>query len=342
MTQSSRRVYDARTWLVWLLAGGLLVLLTRNPLYLLLLLAVSRVVQSVCEPPEPALWRLPFWRIAALILTFSTLFNLLTAHLGETVLTTLPAGWWLIGGHLTLEAAVYGFVAGLSLVALLSFFLAFNTIVPAQELTGLTPGALYELGLVMLIALTYVPETARQFGRIRDAQAIRGHHLRRVSDWRPIVIPLLIGGLERAMNLAETMVARGYGSTEAVAMPLRTRLLLLAGLALALGGALRLAWGGGDGWALVLAGVLAVGLAYRDLSRRAPRTRYRPRRLTWADAFVIGVALLPLALILPLPFVTGAGLDYSPYPRLALPPFSVVAGLLLMGLAAPAVLEVAR
>ena len=36
----------------------------------------------------------------------------------------------------------------------------------------------------------------------------------------------------------------------------------------------------------------------------------------------------------------GAGLDYAPYPRLAPPPFSLVAGILLLGLAAPAVLEV--
>ena len=48
------------------------------------------------------------------------------------------------------------------------------------------------------MAITYVPETARHFQRIREAQAIRGHRLRGLRDWRPIVIPLLVGGLERA------------------------------------------------------------------------------------------------------------------------------------------------
>ena len=67
-------------------------------------------------------------------------------------------------------------------------------VVPTAELAGLTPTALYELGLVLLVAITYVPETARHFQRIREAQAIRGHRLRGLRDWRPIVIPLLVGG----------------------------------------------------------------------------------------------------------------------------------------------------
>jgi energy-coupling factor transport system permease protein len=336
------RTFDARAWGVWLLAGGLLALSTRNPLYLLLLLVISRLVHRACAPPGETALRLPFWRLAGVILLFSTLFNLLTAHVGETELATLPAGWWLIGGPLTLEAAVYGFITGLSLIALLSLFLAFNALVPTAELAGLTPAALYELGLVLLVAITYVPETARQFQRIREAQAIRGHRLRGLRDWRPIAIPLLVGGLERALNLAETMVARGYGATAQVGLPRRARLLLLLALALALAGALRLVWGGVDGWAFVAAGGLAVVLAYRDLRRRAPRTRYRPRPWTWADTVIVVAALLPLVVLLPLPALTGAGLSYAPYPRLAPPPFSIFAGGLLLGLAAPAVLEVVR
>ncbi len=333
------RTFDARAWVVWLLVGSVLVLSTRNPFYLLLLLIISRIVYAACATPGQGALKLPFWRLAATILLFSTLFNLLTAHTGETVLITLPASWWLIGGSLTLEAAVYGFITGLSLVTLLSLFLTFNATVPTVELAGLTPAALYELGLVLLVAITYVPETAQQFQRVREAQAIRGHRLRGLRDWRPIAIPLLVGGLERAMNLAETMVARGYGSTNQVDISRGGRLLLLLGLILGLGGALRLAWGEADGWMLVAAGVLAVGLVYRQLSRRTVRTRYRPRRWTWADTAVVVAALLPVALLWPL--ASQAGTGYAPYPRLSAPPFSVVAGVLLVGLAVPAILETA-
>ncbi len=329
------RTFRAQAWAIWLLGGGVLVLATRNPLYLVLLLAISRIVQATCAAGSIGP-RLQYGRIAALILLFSTLFNLLTAHIGETVLLTLPAGWWLIGGPITLEAAVYGFITGLGLVTLLSFFVAFNAIVPTGELIGLAPAALYELGLVLLLAITYVPETGRQLQRIREAQAIRGHRLRSLRDWQPIVIPLLVGGLERAMNLSETMVARGFGSVAHVATPWRVRLGLLAGLVLTLAGALRLSWAGADGWALIGAGAVAIGLAYRALSRGVRRTRYRPRPWTPADTAVVIGALLPLLLLLPLPALGGAGRGYEPYPRLALPAFAPWAGTLLLGLAAPA------
>lgn len=330
------RLYDARAWLAWLLAGGLLAITTGNPLYLILLLIISRLVQFACAPPASQGWRLPFWRIAAMILVFSTLFNFLTAHVGDTVIHTLPAGWLLIGGPLTLEAAVYGSINGLRLVTMLSFFMAFNTIVPASDLAGLTPRALHELGLVMLIAITYVPETIRQFRRIRDAQAIRGHQLSGVRAWRPVLIPLLIAGLERALNLAETMVARGYGSTEHVGMPRRVRVALLGGLLLILGGGLGLAWRGAAGWPLLIAGALIVLWAYRDLSRRVPRTRYRPRRWAAGDTIIIIGAFLSLLPLLPWPGLALADLAYTAYPRLAAPPFALLAGLALLGLAAPA------
>jgi energy-coupling factor transport system permease protein len=72
---------------------------------------------------------------------------------------TLPENWWVIGGSLTLEAAVYGVISGLTLVTLLALFLAFNSAVPASELIRLTPRAFANIGLVVMIAVTYVPET---------------------------------------------------------------------------------------------------------------------------------------------------------------------------------------
>ena len=335
------RVFEARAWLVWLLAGGLLAIMVSNPLYLVLLLLLSRVVEFACAPVGSRGWRLPFWRIAAVILLFSTLFNMLTAHIGQTVLLELPAAWPLIGGALNLEAAVFGFVNGLRLITLLSFFLAFNTIVPVSELTNLAPRALHELGLVMLIAVTYIPETLRQFRRIRDAQAIRGHELRGLRTLRPLVVPLLVGGLERALNLAETMVARGYGATSPVAIPAGPRLLMLGGLLFALGGALRLAWGGEDGWLLLGAAAAVIAWAYHLLSGLSPRTHYRPRRWSTADTLVVFGALVACLPLLPTWRPVRQSLFFNPYPQLMWPLFNVGWGLLLFGLATPAILMLA-
>jgi energy-coupling factor transport system permease protein len=328
---------DARAWLVWLLVGGMLALIAANPFYLILLLVISRLVQFARTPAQTGGWRLPFWRISLAILIFSTLFNLLTAHVGQTILLTLPANWVLIGGPITLEAAVYGLLNGLRLITLLSFFLAFNIIVPVSQLAGLIPGALHELGLVLLIAVTYVPETVGQFKRIREAQAIRGHRLNGLRDWRPVLLPLLIAGLERALNLAETMVSRGYGSTALVAVPLRGRLAYAAGLLLSLAGALQAAWAKPLGIYFILAGVLAVAWAYFDMSRRHNRTQYRPHKWTWVDSLVVTGALVPFFIFL-LPGLEFSALGYSPYPIVAPPAFDVWIGLSLFGLVVPAVL----
>jgi energy-coupling factor transport system permease protein len=249
----------------------------------------------------------------------------------------LPDNWPLIGGTVTLEAAVYGFLNGLRLVTLLSFFMAFNAVVPVARLTSLTPGALHELGLVVLIAITYVPETLQQFKRIREAQAIRGHRLDGIRAWRPMIVPLLITGLERALNLAETMVSRGYGSTTSVAVPLYTRLLFAGGLLLILIGALLSAWGRTIGLFALAAGGGAVVWAYRTVSRDHVRTRYRPRPWTGLDTLVVAGAALPLMLLF-LPGFERSQWAYSPYPSLSWPSFNILIGLSLLGLALPVLL----
>ncbi len=330
--------FDARAWLAWLLAGGILALLTSNPLYLAILLLISRLAQFACGPPASRGWRIPFWRVSFFILLFSTVFNMLAAHFGQTILFSLPETWPLIGGPITLEAAGYGFLNGLRLVTLLSFFMAFNAVVTVTGLTNLVPRALHELGLVVLIAITYVPETLQQSRRIRDAQAIRGHQLNGIRAWRPIIVPLLISSLERALNLAETMVSRGYGATASVSIPRRTRLLFAGGLLLVLAGALLSAWGRSSGIYWLLAGGAAVVWAYGTVSRDQTRTRYQARPWTWWDSLVVIGAALPLMMLV-LPGFNRADWAYSPYPRLAWPPFNSLIGLSLLGLALPVLLS---
>jgi energy-coupling factor transport system permease protein len=313
-------------------------LLMRNPLYILILLLVARVVQAACALPGVGV-KLRFWRIALIIISLSILFNIFLVHTGETVIMTLPENWWVIGGLLTLEAAIYGVISGLTLVTLLAVFLAFNSVVPASELIRLTPRALANIGLIVMIAVTYVPETMDQLQRIRDAQAIRGHRLRGLRDWQPIVIPLLIGGLERAMSLAETMVARGYGATTNVRHSAALQLGLLAALLLTLGGWMLTFWIGRFGWVLVLAGIgLVIGIS-GWLGKQVTHTRYRSRSWNKWDWMVVFCTIVPfLIVIFPIPFMDRSTLFYTPYPQVILPSFDVLLGLALVTLVTPAIL----
>lgn len=331
---------DPRAWVVWLLAGALVTIATRNPLYLVLLLAISRTVDAVAGQREAASWSLPFWRLSIVIVLFSMAFNMLMAHVGETVLFRLPDSWWLVGGPITLEAALFGFVSGMSLITLLSFFLTFSHVVPPHRLVQLVPRALHELGLVTLIAITFLPEALVQQKRIREAQAIRGLRATGIGVWRPLAVPLLIGGLERSLNLAETMVSRGFGATATRQHGVGARLLLGLALVLALGGSLWLAWGGAQGWLVLVAGLLLIGGAYWLIGRGVRRTHYRPLTWGWRDTATVIAASLPIImLVLPATIVDRSSLVYAPYGGAFLPEFDMMVGLALFALSAPAVLE---
>lgn len=327
----SDRRRDARAWVVWTAAAAVIAMIARNPLYTVLLLLAVSVVKAVHADEDRGL-DLPLWRIGLVVIVLSTLFNALFVHIGATVLFRLPGAWPLVGGPVTLEGAVYGANNGLVLLALLAVFLAFNSIVPMRELVRLTPRAFHDLGVVVLVAMTYVPETRRHLQQIQEAQAIRGHRLRGPRDWQPIVIPLLVGGLERAVNLAEAMVARGYGATTDREQPAWMRAGMVLGLVSALGGWLVAVWISPAGWLLLTSAVAFVlALVWRS-GRRVQRTHYERRSWRWPDTVLLLAALLPSLGLL----AASSPLSFSPYPALSLPPFDPLVGVTLAMLALPA------
>ena len=334
---------DARAWLLWSLTTLVAASSTRNPLYVVLLLLVTMVVGSVCAPDQGRRALTSPLRFAAVAVPLAALFNGLTAHLGDTVLFCLPDWLPLVGGPVTLEALVFGATNGLTLTTIFSGFTVFNQVTPVRDLVRLAPRAFHEAGVVLSIALTFVPQTTRSLARIREAQAVRGHRVRGLRDWLPIVVPLLVSGLERSMGLAEAMVARGYGAVSDRAQPLRTRGLLALGLFVLLGGWLAFlflpSWKGAAASGMIVGAALIVGVVWLA-GRTVSRTTYRARRWTARDTLaVLGCGLTLAVVLLPLPLLDRGTLYYAPYPRLTMPAFDPFIGLGLLGLLAPAVVS---
>jgi len=332
-------------WLVWLVAAVAALSATRNPLYLLLAVTCLGLVGAAL-PEEPSRLPRPFaaWKFGLFLIVLAAGFNALTSHYGETPLLTIPGRLPLVSGEVTLEALVYGATNGLALAGLLGAFWILGQALPVRALVGLIPRAFYPLAVVATIAVTYLPATLRQFQQIREAQAVRGHALRGLRDWPPLFMPLLVGGLERALQLSEAMTARGFASQgRPVASALRRvwpRLGMLAGLLLLAGGwVLRLA---GDvawlSWLVVGVGVSLIGLGLWATGQRYPRSTYHPPPWRLWDTLTLAGALLVLAVLwLPLPGLGSAALWYTPYPELALPPFDVRLGVAMLGLLGPLV-----
>jgi energy-coupling factor transport system permease protein len=337
---------DARAWFVWVLTTLIAVSSVRNPLYVVLLALVTSVIGLVCRPADEQVdgrWMiLSPLRFATIALPLSALFNGLTIHVGDTPLLRLPDWLPLLGGPVTLEALVFGVQNGLALTVIFAGFAVFNQVTPVRDLVQLTPRAFHEVGVVISIALTFVPQTARSLNRIRQAQAVRGHRVRGLRDWPPIVVPLLVSGLERSMGLAEAMVARGYGAVSDRAQPLRTSGGLAVGLLMLLGGWLTFlfcpAWREAGLGLMIGGGALIAGVLWLA-GRTVRHTVYRPRRWTVRDTLVVGGCGLALAAVsLPSPLGQDT-LYYSPYPRLTLPVFDPLVGLGLLGLLMPAVVS---
>ena len=130
-TSSISHQLDARAWVIWTLTAALLTTLTRNPLYVAIILLTVRLVGAVWQQTDTALM-LPLWRLGLFIFAFSTLFNLLFVHVGETVLLRLPASWRLPSSRLT---AFVGFrLHAVNMVAGDEPELAFTLKLPAQGL----------------------------------------------------------------------------------------------------------------------------------------------------------------------------------------------------------------
>ena len=333
---------DARAWLFWATTMLIVASSTHNPLYVVILLLIVALVSAACVPNQDRRAILLPFRFALTALPLAALFNGLTAHLGDTVLVRLPDWLPLLGGPVTLEALLFGATNGLVLTAIFGGFTVFNQVTPVRDLVQLAPRAFHEAGVVLSIALTFIPQTTRSLARIREAQAVRGHRARGLRDWLPIVMPLLVSGLERSMGLAEAMVARGYGAVSDRAQPLRSQALLALGLLTLLAGWLAwlfMPWK----WAAMGGMIAGAGLILAVLwraGRATPRTTYRPRRWSGRDTLVVlGCGLSLVVVLLPLPWIDRATLYYAPYPRLTLPPFDPLIGLGLLGLLAPAMLS---
>lgn len=334
------------TWFLWV--TGVLVTLssTRNPLYLILILLCLVVVDlsftklDRTNSGEEFLRIIPLspLKIAILLVGFSAVFNVVISHFGETIIFTLPANLPLVGGPITLEALVYGSINGIILFGIFYTFMIMNRALSIRRLIRIVPKAFYPVAIVTSIAITFVPNTVRQFHQIKEAQAIRGHNLHGLRDWLPLLMPLLIGGVERALALAESMSARGLAQRNEGRNIWWARSLLIFGITLVLAGLffqLTIDWQAYGKFLLIL-GVITVLTVLWSVGRQKPHSTYVHESWRLTDLIIIsGVIFTLVAFLIPLSYFDKGTLNYEVYPKVYLPSFDPLIGIALLGLLLP-------
>ena len=370
--------FHSVAWLLWLAAAMLAALLTRNPFYLGIItvcaLAVnaylgrtqsagrekatnikvqSQALQQAENPKSkiqsmplseakgPKSARLLLRTVIALTLVVA-LFKGMSLHLGTTVLFTLPEEWPVIGGPITLEAIVSALVDAFSLLTILAVFVAFSAGADYYAILRSVPPFMHQVGLVTSIAITFVPRTVDRFVEIREAQALRGHKIRRVGDLLPLVMPLLAGGMESSLDLAEAMEARGFSRTPPGARrmrPIVAQAGIAIGLAIVLMGAALpavlprdMAW---PGWVVLAVGLGVLAATLWAMGRGTRRERYTRGVWRGRDTYLAALSIGVAAFLLTYRFLAPSALLYYPFPSIGWPNFDPMVALALLGILGP-------
>ncbi|WP_328707488.1 energy-coupling factor transporter transmembrane component T [Streptomyces sp. HM190] len=277
-------------WWLWALGLGTAASRTTNPLLLALLIAVAGYVVATHRTDAP--WARSYTAFVKLGLAVLVVRLAFAVVLGSPipgthtllVLPEVPLPDWAqgirLGGRVTAEGVLFALYDGLRLAALLICVGAANALANPARLLKSLPGALYEAGVAVVVAMTFAPHLVADVQRLRAARRLRGRPDRGLRGLAQVGLPVLEGALERSVALAAAMDSRGYGRTAEVPARVRrtTAALTLGGLLGVCAGTYGVltAAGGTYGLPVLLTGLAAALAGLRLGGRRSPRTRYRP------------------------------------------------------------------
>lgn len=302
-------------WWLWAIGLATAASRTTNPVLLGLVLAVAAYVVAARRTHAPWARAYGFYlRMGMAVIAIRVVFAALVgAPVPGRVLVVLPeaqlpewAAGVRLGGELTLEGLAGAVYAGLQLATMLACVGAANALANPRRLLRAVPGALYEVGVAVVVALSFSPQLVEGVARVRAARRLRGRPHRGLRGLRGVAMPVLEGALERSVDLAAAMDARGFGRTDATGRRLAGALTVvgLLGVCVGLYGLLDAGSPVALGLPLLLLGSMVAGAGLAVGGRRATRSRYRPDRWAGPEWLVAGSGLAAAAAAL-----LGAGLD---------------------------------
>jgi energy-coupling factor transport system permease protein len=297
-------------WWLWALGLAATVSRTTNPILLLLVLGVLGFVVTQRRSEAPWARAFKYYLVIAFVviairIAFRSIFggdiDAKTMHVLFT-LPHIPLPKWAsgvqLGGPITLEGTLGSLYDGLQLGTLLCCIGAANSLANPKRALRVLPGALYELGVAVVIAISFAPQLVESVQRVRRARALRGGSVRGFHAVRSIAVPVLEDALERSLLLAASMDSRGYGRTAGISLQTRrvTGALIISGMCGLCIGAYALLDGslsGSLGLPAFLVGTVLCcgGLALGG--KRVRRSQYRPDPWRVPEWIVTIAGLLP-------------------------------------------------
>ncbi len=325
---SGRRGLHPAAWWLWAacLAGA--ASRTTNPILLLLIASVAAFVVSARRTAAP--WSrsiVVFVKLGMVVIVIRVVLEIVFGNrVAGHVLFTLPSvplpSWAegvSIGGPVTAESILQAAVQGLRLAVVLVCFGAANSLASPYRLLRCLPAVLYEAGVAITVSLAFAPELVVSIGEVRDARRLRGRPVRGVAGLRGLAVPVLESALDRSLQLASSMDARGYGRR--VAVPPGTRRLAtggtVGGLLLVVVGVYGVLDAGSlpaGGVPFLAVGAVLIGMGMAAGGRRINRTRYRPDLWRMPEWLVTGSGVFAVGGLVVASLLGAPGLQLQLYP----------------------------
>ncbi|KUG03494.1 transmembrane component cbrv of energizing module of putative cobalamin ecf transporter [hydrocarbon metagenome] len=193
----------------------ILSLIFSHPIYLLgLLMSVWVVIAAAGNLTE---WKgyMKFSIIMVLIIVaINTLFN----SAGSTIIYSSPEIPLIGPLEISLEAIAYGLGMSVRLLVIISIFCLYTYAVNPDKALRLFSKIGGKSVLAITLSVRLFPLMMKDFQRISEIQRCRGVKLATGSWWNrarntiPLISIMLLSCMERSLQLAESMYARGYGS----------------------------------------------------------------------------------------------------------------------------------
>jgi energy-coupling factor transport system permease protein len=201
---------NPRALATWSVSSITVALASGNPVYRVLVLLCALNVLVALRRPDVSLRGVAIALVVAALIAI--IITTLASHTGDHAFLVLPSAIPVLGGPLTIEAALFGASTGLGIAAAVLAAAPLSLVLMPNSLVDALPSALARTGAAIGTALNLIPGIARSATEIRDAQRMRGWRPRRIREWPDLAVPVVLTALESSITLAEAMEARGYGS----------------------------------------------------------------------------------------------------------------------------------
>lgn len=162
-----------------------------------------------------------FFKLSLVFSVFIVVLNVIFMHQGSTVIYSIPYEVPTMGHFdITLEAFFYSVGMSLRLIAVITIFAILTYTVNPDDIFEMLMKTriLQRTAFLVSLAVSYVPALLSDMTNIKTSLQTRGYEIddkkvvNKIKRTSAILIPLLMNSLDRALQKAESMEARAYGT----------------------------------------------------------------------------------------------------------------------------------